>query len=454
MDVLKCKLTRRFFIHYFAFHLEVCDPPSVQNGYLTDTDKTLYKYGDKVTIICNPGYVAFNSDATCMSDRTWSPVPSCTYVSCQLPSITNGYYTKNAIRVTTTQSYGDVINPVCVDVGFTPSPSTPRTCQANGQWSGQEPTCAPQITCTSLPEITNGQYDDGGTGQPLYYYNHAITPICNNGYYIDGPTETRRCIANNTWSGNDVDCLRIICSPPNPTINGQYNESQQTYDYGSVLALSCDIGYYVSNNAGTNRKCEAKDTWSGYDPVCQRITCSPPNPIIHGQYDRSQAIYDFESIITPICKKGFKMLNNVIERVCEGINKWSGDEPQCTLVTCNKPASFGNGWLTPNQQQYDYNTTIELSCHDGYEVKDGTPRRTCFEDGSWGDLPLQCIKIICNDTSYVKHQSINEYPRISFGEVGNVTYNYSFFHLKDGSTEVNCSANRAFLWKTTPDFGW
>ena len=393
------------------------------------------------------------SNATCTSNRTWYPESVCTYMSCQLPSITNGYYTKNATRVTTVTSYGDVINPVCVDVGFTPSPSTARTCQSNGQWSGQEPTCVPRIICNSLPGITNGRYDDGGTGKPPYYYNDEIIPICNGGYYIDGPLVSRRCIANNTWSGKDEICLRIACSAPNPANFGHYNESQQSFDYGSMLALTCDNGYYVSNNASTHRKCIAKDTWSGFDPVCQRITCLQPNLIYNGRYNGSQATYDFGSIITPICDKGYYISNNVIERVCEGVNKWSDDEPLCTLVTCTKPSSIENGVLTPNQQTYNYTTTIDITCNNGYEIKEGTPRRTCLEDGTWGPVALQCVKIVCNDTTVVRHESINSYPYISFGEVGNVTYNYSFFHLKEGSAEVHCSADRAFSWTKSPEFG-
>ena len=274
-------------------------------------------------------------------------------MSCQLPSIINGYYTKNDIRVETAQSYGDSIVPVCVDVGFTLSHLTPRTCQYNGQWSGQEPTCQPQITCNSFPGITNGHYNNSNADNSPYYFNHEITPICNGGYYIDGPTVTSRCISNNTWSGNDVVCLQITCSPPNPTNYGQYNGSQQSYDYGSILVQTCDNGYYASNNAGTNRKCIAKDTWSGSNPVCQRITCLQPNPISNGQYNGSQVNYTFGSVMTPICDQGYNMSNKVMGRVCEGVNKWSGDEPRCTRVTCNKPASIGNGWLSPNQQQYN-----------------------------------------------------------------------------------------------------
>ena len=140
------------------------------------------------------------------------------------------------------QSYGDLINPVCVDSGFTPSPSAPRTCQDNGQWSGQEPTCVPRITCNTLPGITNGHYNNSYADNSPYYYNHAITPICDNGYYIDGPIVTRKCISINTWSENDVECLRITCSNPNQTYYGQYNGSQQSYGQTSVV-IAAAVGW-------------------------------------------------------------------------------------------------------------------------------------------------------------------------------------------------------------------
>ena len=388
---------------------------------------------------------------TCHSERKWSPEPSCVdvrQVTCQIPSIVHGYYTNHGKNIT----YGQTIYPYC-DTGYTLSPlsSTSRTCGPTGELSGLHATCILLITCNRLPDISNGQYMAGGSSPP-YVYNQEITLVCDKGYYIEGTAAKRKCEANDTWSGTDPACIPIHCTPPT-TANGTYNVSQQTYQYGALLVLTCYEGYYLSNNASIVRRCEYKDHWSGIDPICQRITCSPPTIFDNGHYNGNQSRYDFGSVLTPKCTKGFYILNNVMQRFCEQHNKWSGENPNCTLVTCKRPASIGNGLLIPDQHLYTYNITIELKCYTGYEVKVGTPSRTCLEDGSWGPEALQCEGITCNDTSDVIHEYVNSYPVITFPEVGAAKYYEPFFHLKNGSIEVNCSADKKLSWINPPVLG-
>ena len=407
-----------------------------------------------MTITCNEGYVPSSLDTTCQSDRSWAPETLCRYVICQVPTLQNGYYTRNGIQTYTSTPlpYGATIQAHCSQTGYTPSPFTARTCLEDGQWSGSDPSCVPSITCNSLPPLTYGYYDDGSNNAP-YSYNVEILPKCNEGYYLIGSSLTRRCVSDNKWSGDDPTCSIITCTAPNTPNNGSYNGSKTTYDYGETLVLTCDYGYFVPNNADLKRKCVAKDAWSGYDLACLRIVCFLPSTIYNGQYNTSQSSYDFGSVIKLICNQGYTISNDVKERVCEQYNKWSGEEPQCTLVTCSRPATTFNGRFNPDQPTYNYNTTVLLTCNDGYEVKEGPVRRTCFEDGTWGPEPIDCVKIICNDTVNVSHESINQYPVISIGEVGRVTYNSSFFHLQKGSAEVNCSVDRTFSWTKSPLFG-
>ena len=268
-----------------------------------------------------------------------------------------------------------------------------------------------------------------------------------------GSGRQRLCVANDQWSDEDTSCERITCSAPITVNNGRYDGSKTTYDYGTILVLTCERGYYISNKADTSRKCVGKDSWSGIDPICHRITCGQPNKIYSGRYSTDQRSYDFETVITLSCNKGYTIANNVTERVCEGPNRWSGAEPQCNSVTCKMPPSPENGFLTRNQQIYYYDNVIRLSCNEGYEVKDGIQQLTCLQDGSWGAVAMQCVKIVCNDTANVAHKSINTYPNISFGELGHVSFNLSFFHLEQGSTEVNCSAGRQLVWTKPPQFG-
>ena len=157
--------------------------------------------------------------------------------------------------------------------------------------------------------------------------------------------------------------------------------------------------------------------------------------------------------ITITCNPGY--VPSSLDTTCQSDRSWiwSGEEPKCSVGTCNRPSTIFNGWLTPDQPTYNYNTTVVLSCNDGYEIKKGTAHRTCSEDGTWGPVPIDCVKIICNDTVNVRHESIKQYPHISFSEVGRVIYNSSFFHLQEGSAEVNCSADRKFAWTNSPVFG-
>jgi len=74
-----------------------------------------------------------------------------------------------------------VLMPLC-SVGYTPVSPTTRTCQINGQWTGQPPACN-AITCGNLPqEFANGYYDVEGHSSP-YEYNHAIMPSCNDVFF-------------------------------------------------------------------------------------------------------------------------------------------------------------------------------------------------------------------------------------------------------------------------------
>ena len=381
----------------------MCSSPAITDGQVSNPS-IVYKPRDVVTITCNSGYAPSSLTTTCQSDRSWVPQPLCRYVSCQVPTLHNGFYKINGAQTntSTTLPYGAIIQPQCSQPGYTPSPSSARICQEDRHWCRSDPSCIPSITCNSVPSLRNGYYDDGSNNAP-YVYNGGISPKCNDGYNLNGSSLTRRCISNSTWSGEDPKCLIMTCSAPSMPINGRYNDSKSTYDYGDILVLICDNGYYVSSNADMKRTCVEKDTWSGSDLICQRIICFQPSTMSNGRYIKSQSIYDFESVIQPLCNQGYFISNNVTQRVCEHYNTWSGDEPYCSIETCNRPASTLNGWNTPNQTIYDYNTTIVITCNDGYEVKEGPVRRTCFENGTWGPVSFDCVKIICNDTVNVRH---------------------------------------------------
>lgn len=371
---------------------EVCNAPSIPNGRVLNA-LTVYKSGVWARITCDPGYKLVNSNTQCQSDRTWNPTPECVYISCQMPGsnqvITYIVTSNGNQQLWTNQPLGTVVRPNCLQTGYAPSPSTDRTCLENGNWSGTNPTCI-LITCNSLPNIKNGHFSRSGVQLP-FSFNHEITLACETGYYssINSTNGKIICVATDTWSG-DPKCLRITCEPAEGFYKGSYNDSQQRYEYGSVIVPSCEIGYYISNK--------------------------------------------------------------VEKRVCENRNKWSGENPICAMVQCDQPSVI-NGYLNNNHVNYFYKTRIIIKCKSGYEIKDGSYTRTCQADGTWGTQALQCVRIQCNDTSDVKHESILQYPELAFGETGHASYNSTYFYMNSGSAELSCSTSRKLSWTTHPVFG-
>ncbi|ELT88666.1 hypothetical protein CAPTEDRAFT_119142, partial [Capitella teleta] len=106
-----------------------------------------HKYGTVATFSCEIGYnLQGSATRTCQGDSQWSgAVPVCQTVQC--PSLTNP--DGGSVSAAATQ-YQSVATYSC-SVGFFMQGSTTRTCQANGQWSGSNPTCTRKFTkCTII----------------------------------------------------------------------------------------------------------------------------------------------------------------------------------------------------------------------------------------------------------------------------------------------------------------
>jgi len=381
-------------ITYSTLFTDVCSSPSVTNGH-ANARAAYFKTGHEVSFSCNEGFSSPYSTTTCQATRVWSPQAVCTEITCKVPHLDNGHYTVSSDNRETNERelYNTWIIPVCND-GYQRSSFTQRKCESDGNWSGNEVDCKP-IICERLPNtFANGSYDSGGK-HSHFPYNHEITVICQYGHYLKSPLSKRRCIGPNTWSITYPECRRITCRSPDPFRDGQYSGNRQSYDFKAVLVPTCNTGYYMSKNV-KQRVCEQPDTWSGTEPVCEIVGCETP--------------------------------------------------------------TVPNGNFTSNTSRtklYRYRDIIAIQCDQGYEIKSGSATRTCQANGTWGQQPIECVKFLCNDTSGIRHAAItwNAYPKLAFGQSGNVTFNSTFFFLQQGSVEVTCSERRRLTWVTKPNFG-
>jgi len=371
-------------------HLEVCSPLNFPNGRLQTNTIGVYRSGDQVAVICDAPFAPAVPTTTCLANRTWDPQPSCTEVTCTVPALGNGYYSSNQQQVASGSLVAYQSHIVPqCDVGYTPTPNTSRICQNNQQWSGEPPTCV-TITCNSLPQpFANGTYTTAGKIAP-YSYKQEIIPTCNTGYYLQ---------------------------------------------------------------KGDARKCTDVDFWSGQSPVCPPITCKSPKNFSHGSYNGSQTLYQFNSALLASCDMGYNLISNNNPRVCEENNKWTGNEPVCQIVQCITPSHMENGTLNTSLSTLDYRTTLTLKCNNGYEAENGRTTMTCQHDGTWSLTSLKCNPVRCNDTSDIQHDVVQGYPSVAFGQVGEVTYNSTYFNFKNGSLQVLCSSDGKLSWIIMPDFG-
>jgi len=218
-----------------------------------------------------------------------------------------------------------------------------------------------------------------------------------------------------------------------------------------MVTLTCDEGY---KHIGTDyhSRCIYTDTWSENDSTCNQITCGQPIVQRHVGYNGSNSLYDFNTVLIPSCQKGYYIMNNITQLICNDTNVWIGGDPICAIVQCQSPI-VANGTVVSSKSIYTYNTSITIECDNGFEIKDGSYTRTCKEDGTWGPLISHCEQIRCNDLLDVSHQAVIAFPQLLIGDVGNVMYNATIFYLTRGSTEVICSSKKTLTWTSAPTFG-
>ena len=208
----------------------------------------------------------------------------------------------------------DVATYSCI-TNYVLSGSETRTCQSDGSWSGDAPTCTP-IVCSNLPSPANGQV----VISSLLVGSRA-TYTCSSGYVLVGE-DTRTCQSDGNWSGRAPICRIVRCSGLSNPLNGRVSISTDTP--GGIATYSCNSGYEL---VGTERRtCQNDGQWSDRAPTCRIVRCGglsdPSNGrvIITNDVPGGTATYS--------CNSGYS-LNGQSTRTCQDNGEWSGEAPIC-----------------------------------------------------------------------------------------------------------------------------
>lgn len=347
--------------------------PDIPNGQVDISPDT--KFGSYATYSCNLGHVLQgNQQRICQANGQWSgSTPKCVRVDCgPLPNIPNG-----EVNISPDTQFGSTAQYSC-NSGFVLVGKAQRFCQANGQWSGQAPTCI-RVDCGSLPDIPNGQVKfipDTKFGSRAVY-------SCDSGHILVGNSK-RTCQANGEWSGQEPVCERVDCGNLPDIPNGDVNITPDT-QLGSAAIYTCDTGFELNGNK--LRRCQADGTWSGSEPTCDPVDCGPlPAPVGGSVQFNPDTLLGSFAVFK--CNIGFKLVGNR-QRKCQANGQWSGSQPTCQKITCPRitPPIYGkiytSGYYPGDHAIY--------SCTYGYSLV-GKHRIICLPSGKWSGGEHSCKK--------------------------------------------------------------
>ncbi|GAB6029547.1 hypothetical protein CHUAL_005296 [Chamberlinius hualienensis] len=361
-------------------------PETIENGVVSVTE-SLVQYS------CNDGYILSGaSQRFCVTTDVpyWTgESPTCVKVTCTQPEISH-----NVIAYVYSLNYGTVVQLQCMP-GYKSQntvSSTNITCREDGSWSGNGITCIPQM-CLPLGKILNGKTVGTSTN-----VNAVVQFECESGYKLVGESNIT-CTINETWSGVVPQCIAQTCPwPLNRLVNGLI--SITGYFVNDEVNYGCHIGYRLIGLQ--TRVCLSNGMWTGDDPVCSPVDCGQPDALPGTIVQVTSTL--FENVANYSCLNDGDLIgDNQRSCIDDGKWSGSApkcqsdfcDNEGCDYLSCGQPSDLENGEIT------FFNTSavggfVSYTCNDGY-VLEGNPTKTCDNNTRWtsyGSHP-KCIPIEC-----------------------------------------------------------
>nr|XP_014341913.1 PREDICTED: CUB and sushi domain-containing protein 1-like [Latimeria chalumnae] len=232
-------------------------PPSVLHGKVEGAD---YHWGSSVSYSCSTGYqLSHPAVLTCEGNGVWrGEIPQCQPVFCGDPG-TPAEGRLNGKSFTYRSEVSFQCNPSYILVG-----SSRRICQADGIWSGIQPTCIdPENNLCKNPGTPH--YGIQNSSQS-YEVGSTVFFKCRKGYHIQGST-SRTCRANLTWSGVQPECIPHSCRQTETPSHVDVRAIDLP-TLGYTLIYTCQPGFFLAGGS-EHRACKSDGKWSGKPPLCR-----------------------------------------------------------------------------------------------------------------------------------------------------------------------------------------
>lgn len=330
---------------------------------------------------CEPGYkLEGKKKRKCLPTGKWTgKKPKCVGIPCSaVAPITNGNFT-----VSNKQLYPSVVSYTCAP-GYKVVGAAKRICMPNGKWAGEEPKCK-GVTCRNVPDPLNGRVVR--TNEGIFPSNAVYR--CNPGFKLVGKSKIRECGSNGRYSGRPPVCKPVACSKLNSTLTSTFTTTNNN-SYPSIATYKCLPGYRTIDPL--TRHCNATGQWSGIEPRCTGVPCSPlaGTSILFVNVSNNGS---FPAVASYKCKKGY-VSKDEMSRTCKTDGTWSGKVPACVGVKCaplNEPDNGAVAFI--NKRRFPDNATY--TCNPGYTLTRSREVRRCKSNGKWTGAEPKCVGIKC-----------------------------------------------------------
>ncbi|XP_044180207.1 sushi, von Willebrand factor type A, EGF and pentraxin domain-containing protein 1-like isoform X4 [Acropora millepora] len=330
----------------------------------------------RVSFSCNQGYTLVGNVSMSCQEGEWnSALPQCKERCADPGALSNGFRRGGDYR------HGKKVTFGCRR-GFRLKGVNIITCN-DGTWSNPRPVCSDSASFCRKPPIPLHAYMLTSQAQrKIFSDGERLSYRCNLGFSPTGVTF--RWCKNGAWSRLMFTCNVKSCGEPETPENGRINS--YLFTYNSAIEYSCDQGYTLVGSK--SRVCQHNQTWTGTVPLCTLINCGRLPTPRNGE-KKSETSTFLHGQVRFACKGlGFKIEGSQT-RTCLESGQWSGQQPECKLITCPDPGVPVHATSTI-RKGFSYLGSVEFHCNANYKLE-GVSQIFCKRDGTWSRPRPKCF---------------------------------------------------------------
>uniref|UniRef100_A0A3Q3FWB9 E-selectin n=1 Tax=Labrus bergylta TaxID=56723 RepID=A0A3Q3FWB9_9LABR len=285
------------------------------------------------------------------------------------------------------------------------APSKNKVPQEAQNWAQNEPD---NIAANSCVEIYIKRDTDPGkwNNEPchrkkgtLCYAESCTKDSCNAHADCVETIGNYTCKCHPGFTGSS--CQEAIACEP--LLDPEHGSHSYINPYGfsrfnSSCHFQCELGFQL---IGVSRLlCQASGQWNHPVPLCRVKTCPDLDHvnISSGNMNCSHPVahYSYNSTCEVRCNEGYELRGQDQIR-CDHTGKWTGSVPACTVKKCS-PILFpvtGNMSCVDTLGPFSFGSKCNFTCQEGYNLT-GDNTLTCLASGQWSNPTPTCQVVQCN----------------------------------------------------------